>query len=193
MAFYYLILHTKFGRTKNTTDPEIVQVNFIRSLQGGFWKSDKFLKEDGKLYTPNNQIFRETVFTETSQIESIWMHQFLRAKVLKRIFSSFPNRHFLAKEMDYFTHSKLPGEKCYIVQQNIGIDGESTSRGEITETCVTSCKSLGLELPKDMKISKKYHVRGELPYEFLGLEFKLPKRFDKFITSVNRGRSRTFG
>ncbi len=178
---------------KNIEDPQVVQVNFIRNTKQGYWKSDKFLKEDGQLYTPNKQILRETVFTEQSEIKSIWMHQFLRAKVLRRIFLGFPDRAFLGKEMDSFNHPKLPGEKCYFLEKNIGIYGESSSRGEITENCVASFKSLGLELPKDMKISKKYYVVGELPYKFLGLEFKLPKRLDQFLTSVNRWRSRTLG
>lgn len=175
---------------KKIEDTQVVQLNFIRSFKRGFWKSDKFIKEEGKLYTEKKQLLRETVFTEKSEIKSIWMHQFLRAKVLRRIFSSFPDRPFLGKEMDSFTHSKLPGEKCYIVEQNIGIYGESSSRGKITENCAASFKSLGLELPDNMEVSEKYMVIGELPYEFLGLEFNLPTKLDKFLTSVNRWRYR---
>ena len=175
---------------QNIDDEKVIQVNFIRSSTGGYWKSDKFLKEDGDIYTPNNQVFRETVFTETSQIKSIGMHQFFRTKALRRLFLSFPDRPFVGKELDSFTHSKLPGEKCYVIAQNIGVYGESNSRGEITENCAASFQKLGLKLPNNMKISTKYFVTGELPYEFLGLEFNLPKRLDKFLISVNRWKDR---
>ncbi len=88
--------------------------------------------------------------------------------------------------MDSFRITKLVGERQLIVDKNIAVYGESTSRGEITENCAASFKPWGMELPTNMNISKKYHIIGELPYQLLGLKITPPARVKRFLTDVTR-------
>lgn len=140
----------------------------------------KLIKEDIKIVTPNGfSLFK------TSR-KSLWRPQFLRVKVIRRLFSGFPDYDFAAKEMDSFTKNTVKEEKCYVPEKNLVVVGESTHRGELTENCASSFKKFGLEIPKQFNITKKYMLQGELPYQFLGFEFTLPQQINWFINSLNR-------
>jgi hypothetical protein len=88
----------------------------------------------------------------------IWLHQYLRAGVLRKLFEDFPDRDFLAIEMDDFTaqgHNaqKLPGNQIfYVTQQNFMVLGESTRRGQLTRTCLESLRNHGLPVPGNFSI-----------------------------------------
>jgi hypothetical protein len=171
----------------NNTESDLLTVLCLRHLKGGYFKSDKFIQEGVKILTPKKQVvLRETVFSQADTLPDLWSHQFIKVKALRRVFESFPDRPFVAKEMDSFRITKLVGERQLIVDKNIAVYGESTSRGEITENCAASFKRWRMELPTNMNISKKYHVVGELPYQWLGLKITPPPRVKQFLTDVTR-------
>jgi hypothetical protein len=167
-------------------DRNLLVVNFARNRAGGYFKGNKHIQEGIEILTPKGQILRETVYSMGTALPDAWSHQFIRVKGLRRIFESFPDRPFVGKELDSFDHPKLVGERQLIVENNLVVMGESTSRGEITENCATSFKRWGMELPKEMKVSDKYMIVGELPYRWLGVEFKLPRPVERRLTDVKR-------
>lgn len=171
----------------NNTESDLLTIICLRHLKGGYFKSDKFIQEGVKILTPKKQVvLRETVFSQKDTLPDLWSHQFIKVKALRRVFESFPDRPFVAKEMDSFRITKLVGERQLIVDKNIAVYGESTSRGEITENCAASFKRWGMELPTNMNISKKYHIIGELPYQLLGFKITPPPRVKRFLTDVTR-------
>lgn len=164
-------------------EPDICLVTLSRKRR--FLKPE-YLKEGGEIITKNGQKLLETIYTNTTKVLDIWEHQFVRAKILRRIFKSFPDRAFIPKEMDFFVKEKLIGEKCYVPEKNIIVFGESTNRGQLTENCVASHKKWKLEIPNNFEISQKYHVTGELPYRLFSFEITLPNKIQKKITSLTR-------
>ena len=88
----------------------------------------------------------------------IWLHQMLRVKVLRDLFSEFPDRQFKAIEMDDFTQQgddaqKLPDDRIfYVTQQNFLVLGESTRVGKLTRTFVESLNKYSMRIPEDFEI-----------------------------------------
>jgi hypothetical protein len=169
---------------KTNQDPTISSIRLIRMNRS--YTSDKFLKKDGDLIINKNLKLKESIFSDTEQLEGLWQPQFLRVKLLRRVFASFPDRDFRAKEMDSFPKLKLKGEKLYIPEKTLIVVGESTHRGELTENCLASFTKWGLEIPDSLKVTKKYMVQGELPYTFMSIDIKLPRQIQSKITSLTR-------
>jgi len=169
---------------KNNNDSNTVSIRLIRMNQS--YTTDKFLKQDGDIFINKNVTLKESVFSDSDKVEGLWQPQFLRVKLLRRVFASFPDYDFRAKEMDSFPKLKLKGEKLYIPQNNLIVVGESTHRGELTENCVSSFKKYQLEIPSHLTVTKKYMIQGKLPYRFLGFEFNLPNKIQWFLTSIYR-------
>jgi len=93
----------------------------------------------------------------------IWIHQFLRVKVIRLLFESFPDRIENAKLMDGFKDGlDLPeSHKIFVTEKNHAVFGESTSRGELTENCYKSILKSRLELPQ-MPSSNKNILIGKI-------------------------------
>lgn len=147
--FYKMVL--------SLNDPKICGISFARSR--------KFLKT-AHLRGLNKNLSQKgkDIFLERKDYQQIWLHQFLRVKVLKHLFNQFPNENFIAKEMDYFKDNlKLPNnQKLLVSEKNYVIFGESTSRGMLTQNCVHSLNQLKLKPPKEFAISGKKIIIGEL-------------------------------
>jgi hypothetical protein len=79
----------------------------------------------------------------------IWIHQFLRVKVLRTLFLGLPESIPHAQAMDSMKdRAVLPAShRLYVVQTNLAVFGESTMRGRVTRNCATSLRSLGLAVP----------------------------------------------
>jgi hypothetical protein len=165
------------------TDPMVCAVRLLR-FRRGF--RDNFIKKGEKIFTKLGEELLEIIYTDTNELYDIWEHQFVRVKLLRNLFESFPDRLFKAKEMDGFPHIKGYGEKCYLPAKNLVVFGESTSRGELTENCVASFKKWGLEIPGGFTVSNKYHLYGQLPYNVLGQEVTLPKKLRAKVTELTR-------
>ena len=105
----------------------------------------------------------------------IWMHQFLRVSVIRKLFNEFPDDFNKAKQMDYFKAGlSLPEEhKLYLYSKHIAEYGESTHRGQITLNCVNSFKKLGMELPPGLEITNKEILIQKSNCQLAYLKYKI--------------------
>lgn len=89
------------------------------------------------------------IWLERKNYEQIWFHQYLKVKVLRHLFDSFPDKIADAKSMDYLkTQVEKPQtDRLFVTQENLAIFGESTSRGVITKNCLHSMKNNNLPIP----------------------------------------------
>ncbi len=112
-----------------------------------------------EIYSPDN-----IKFIKRANYRRIWNPQFLRAKVLRHLFSSFPDRPFVAKEMDYFKDElQVPAHhQLYVSEENYMVVGESASRAKITRNCYESMKDACIEIPEGFELSEKTIIQGEL-------------------------------
>jgi hypothetical protein len=80
----------------------------------------------------------------------IWIHQFVRAKVLRYFFSQMPEHIPGAKAMDTFKSNiaKLAEHRLFVTKENFAVFGESTQGGVITRNCFDSIRKTNIELPQ---------------------------------------------
>lgn len=80
----------------------------------------------------------------------IWIHQFLKAKVLRSLFSQLPSQIPSAKALDALKDQvPKPDEyQLFVTEQNFAVFGESTKRGVITRNCLESIRQTDIELPE---------------------------------------------
>jgi hypothetical protein len=90
------------------------------------------------------------VYLERKAWFQIWIHQILRAKVLRYLFSHLPDHIPSAKAMDELKDDvpKLSEHRLFVTKQNFAIFGESTRRGVITQNCYESMIAAGIEIPE---------------------------------------------
>ena len=90
------------------------------------------------------------VYLERKAWFQIWIHQILRAKVLRHLFTHLPDHIPSAKTMDELKNDvpKLPEHRLFVTKQNFAVFGESTSRGIITQNCYESMVAAGIEIPE---------------------------------------------
>jgi hypothetical protein len=89
------------------------------------------------------------VYLERSSYAQIWIHQFLRVKVLRNLFESFPDVIPSPKAMDAYI-SQVPkplSHRIFVSRENLAVFGESTSRGVLTLNCHRSLAENGLTPP----------------------------------------------
>ena len=113
----------------------------------------------------------ETTYLERKNYDQIWIHQFLKVKVLRYLFKQFPDKISSAKDMDYLKNKiVLPREQRLVVtKKNYAIFGESTHRGRITKNCYNSMIENGLinSSEFDQKIARG-NIVGEFMLDNLG-------------------------
>jgi hypothetical protein len=80
----------------------------------------------------------------------IWIHQFVRAKVLRYFFSQMPEEIPGAKAMDTFKSNiaKLAEHRLFVTKENFAVFGESTRGGAITRNCYDSIRKTKIQLPE---------------------------------------------
>ena len=90
------------------------------------------------------------VYLERKAWFQIWIHQILRAKVLRYLFTHLPDHIPSAKAMDELKNDvpKLPEHRLFVTKENFAVFGESTRRGVITQNCYESMIAAGIELPE---------------------------------------------
>jgi hypothetical protein len=91
----------------------------------------------------------ENVYLERKGYAQIWLHQFVRAKVLRYLFGSFPDFIPAARAMDELKKrvKKPASHRVFVSSQNAAVFGESTSYGVLTQNCHRSILENGLALP----------------------------------------------
>ena len=135
---------------KNITDEKIAGVMFCRPL-------NLYLKEN--LQHKYNYIkdLHGREYIRRKNYKQIWTHQYLRVKVIRDLFNSFPKKNFKAKEMDSFKNNiKLPeNHGLYVLKCSFIYFGESTTRGHLTKNCANHFYNLKKKLPKNFYITNK--------------------------------------
>ncbi len=103
-------------------------------------------------------------FLRRNSYAQIWLHQFLRAKVLRHLFAGFPDVVPNAKDMDeLINRADLPDDhRLFVISRNAVQFGESTSRGKITANCAKSLRTRG-EIPAGFETSEQSIFIGQLP------------------------------
>lgn len=105
------------------------------------------------------------VYLERKAWFQIWIHQILRAKVLRYLFTQLPDHIPNAKAMDELKNGvpKLPEHRLFVTKENFAVFGESTRRGVITQNCYDSMIAAGIELPEWFRQSDgEYVTLGKL-------------------------------
>ena len=90
----------------------------------------------------------------------IWLHQFLKIKVLRYLFSQLPEQIPNAKAMDELKDSvpKLREHRLFVTEKNFAVFGESTHRGAITQNCYESIATTKIELPAWFRQPNGEHI-----------------------------------
>jgi hypothetical protein len=109
----------------------------------------------GELITPLGD-----VLLERKAWNQIWIHQFLKAKVLRYFFSQMPEHIPGAKAMDTFKSNivKLPEHRLFVTKENFAVFGESTRGGVLTRNCYKSIRATDIELPQWFQHPSREHV-----------------------------------
>jgi len=138
----------------STNDAEISAISFCRYRE---LYDEKYVYKDQELINSFDQ-----VFVRRKNYIQIYSHQFLRVKVLRYLFKSFPDRPFNPHEMDKFIQNRyVPGShKLNVSAENLVVFGESTSRGNITRNCANSFKRFGMKIPDGFVISERNKIKG---------------------------------
>jgi hypothetical protein len=108
------------------------------------------------------------VLLERKAWYQIWIHQFLRAKILRFLFSHLPEQVPSAKALDVLKNriEKPEDYHLFVTRQNFAVFGESTKRGAITRNCLESIARTDIELPEWFRRSNGERITmGQLPGE----------------------------
>lgn len=91
----------------------------------------------------------ENIYLERKGYEQIWLHQFVRVKVLRYLFECLPDFIPAARAMDELKKRvrKPPSHRLFVSRQNAAVFGESTSHGILTQNCHRSILDNGMALP----------------------------------------------
>lgn len=105
------------------------------------------------------------VYLERKQYYQIWIHQYLKVKVIRHLFHSFPYEISPAKVMDrYRNRTRKPNShRLFVTKENHAVFGESAFRGVLTKNCKKSMLRNGISLPSWANcVTKKEIVMGSL-------------------------------
>jgi hypothetical protein len=121
--------------------PAVDGVLFCR--WGRMWEPEHLFGEDRREGPGGVALLRRRDYSQ------IWLHQFLRVKVLRHLFHRFPDAVPEASVLDPLKHQvALPADhRLYVVETNLAVFGESTSRGRVTRNCAASLRGLGIGVP----------------------------------------------
>jgi hypothetical protein len=101
---------------------------------GNMWRPEHLLGDDRQEGPDGVRLLPRRDYSQ------IWLHQFLRVKVLRYLFRRFPEAVPEANVLDPLKHQvSLPADhRLYVVETNLAVFGESTSRGRVTRNCAAS-------------------------------------------------------
>jgi hypothetical protein len=107
-------------------------------------------RADETLFPDERQNSSGDIYLERRGWNQIWIHQFLRVKVLRHLFSQMPAEIASAKLMDHLKDAipKPPDLRLYVTKDNFAVFGESTHKGTINQNCYDSIIKTDIELPE---------------------------------------------
>jgi hypothetical protein len=90
------------------------------------------------------------IYLERKAWFQIWIHQILRAKVLRHLFTHLPDVIPNAKAMDELKNDvpKLAEHRLFVTKENFAVFGESTRGGVVTQNCYESMLTARIEIPE---------------------------------------------
>ena len=88
-------------------------------------------------------------FLERVTFHQFWAHQFIRVKLLRRIFNAMPDTIEMPTDMVKHLHKiqLFPHEKLLVSKVNNIVFGESTAKRVLTENCKLSLQENGFPMP----------------------------------------------
>jgi len=108
---------------------------------------------DQYLYLANEQLI------ERRSYHQIWIHQFLKVKVIKHLFNNFP---FIetAREMDplKFMIRKPSGHRLFVTAANHAVFGESSTDRILTANCHQSMQDKEIIVPPFLDVDKNKSI-----------------------------------
>ncbi len=92
---------------------------------------------------------QDNIYLERKNYEQIWIHQYVKVKVIRHLFESFPDEIPTAKIMDDLKRNtkKPKSHRLFVTRDNLATFGESTSRGILTKNCFNSMKNMNIVIP----------------------------------------------
>ena len=90
------------------------------------------------------------IYLERKGWHQIWIHQLLKVKVVRYLFSQLPEQIKSAKLMDELKDEvpKLPEHRLFVTKNNFAMFGESTHKGTINRNCYKSIRKTNIKLPE---------------------------------------------
>jgi hypothetical protein len=90
----------------------------------------------------------------------IWIHQLMRVKVLRHLFTHLPDELPNANAMDKLKHKvAMPKDlRLFVTKENFAVFGESTRRGLITQNCYDSIRQTDIPIPEWFRETTGEHV-----------------------------------
>lgn len=116
-----------------------------------FCRSKALLRRaDETLFPGERQSSTGEILLERRGWNQIWIHQFLRVKVVRYLFSEMPEQIASAKLMDHLKDEipKPADLRLFVTKENFAVFGESTHKGTINQNCYDSIVKTNIELPK---------------------------------------------
>jgi hypothetical protein len=104
------------------------------------------------------------IYLERRRWYQIWIHQLLKVKVLRYLFTRFPERLATGTKepnaMDKLKHHivKPPEYRLFVTKENFAVFGESIRGGVITQNCYDSIITTDIELPDRFRQTTGEHV-----------------------------------
>ncbi len=137
------------GWIEKQTSPDLCGLCFCRAR--------RLLLSDTVCMVPGAQTDRGDNLLLRYNYNQFWLHQFLRVRVVRDLFASFPDREFVAKEMDDFISTEKPGEgtNLFVTEKNFAVFGESSLRGKLTTGCIASMRKYSLNVPEGFETVEK--------------------------------------
>lgn len=100
------------------------------------------------------------IYLERKAWFQIWIHQLLKAKVLRYLFNQVPEQIPNAKAMDELKNKidKPSRYRLFVTKKNLAVFGESTHHGAITQNCYESIAATEIALPEWFRHSNGEHI-----------------------------------
>jgi len=147
---------------KNINNTNFCGVTFSRAR---FLKNKEAI-DNSKTINIDNNI---KLLKRNSCSRQFWMHQFLKVKIIRKVFESFPNHDFQAKKMDSYIKNINFNEdyEFYVTKKNYVVFCESARRGIASRSLQRSLKESGISNYSNKKFSNKDIIIGYLnTYDF---------------------------
>jgi hypothetical protein len=136
---------------------------------------------EGNLLTDKSQRCAGHVIRERRNYHQIWIHQFMKVKVIRALFNAFPDEIKTAKVMDDWKDKldKPAEHRLFVTKESFAVFGESTTRGLLTKNCYNSMKKYNVTPPDWLaEVAEEEIIMGdEHESKVSSLFRKLKKRF----------------